>query len=172
MDYGYAGTAHKAQGTSSLFVIVLGGVTGGRRFLATLRDAHVALSRTKAHVQTYSDDLDKWTKAIESPGNRQTAHDVLLAEQNWVAKVGNQLFDHAKPLNETAIGRALSRQMGLGESHEGKFVYPSTKHPEPYVAWPAYDVHGKAQGTVLQTIELDGDKLQELRTEERLLGSE
>ena len=172
VDYGYAGTAHKAQGASSQFVIVLGGVAGGRRSLATLRDAYVALSRTKAHVQTYSDDLDKWTKAIENPGNRQTAHDVLLSEQDRAAKVGNQLFDHAKPLNETAIGRALSRQMGLGESHEGKFVYPSTKHPEPHVAWPAYDVHGKSQGTVLQTIELDDDKLQGLRAEGRLLGSE
>lgn len=153
-------------------MIVLGGVEARRRMLATLRDAYVALSRTKAHVQTYSDDLAKWTKAIENPGNRQTAHDVLLAEQDRAAKVGNQLFDHAKPLNETAIGRALSRQMGLGESHEGKFVYPSAKHPEPHVAWPAYDIHGKAQGTMLQAIELDGDKLQGLRTEGRLLGSE
>lgn len=172
LDYGYAGTAHKAQGASSPYVIVLGGVEAGRRMLATLRDAYVALSRTKAHVQTYSDDLDKWTKAIENPGNRKTAHDVLLAEQDRAAKVGNQLFDHAKPLNETAIGRALSRQMGLGESHEGKFVYPSTKHPEPHVAWPVFDEHGKAQGTVLQAIELDGDKLQGLRAEGRLLGSE
>ncbi|MFS4414400.1 conjugative transfer relaxase/helicase TraI domain-containing protein [Providencia sp. T47] len=172
LDYGYAGTAYKAQGASSLYVIVLGGVESGRRMLATLRDAYVALSRTKAHVQTYSDDLDKWTKAIENPGNRKTAHDVLLAEQDRAAKVGNQLFDHAKPLNDTAIGRALSRQMGLGESHEGKFVYPSTKHPEPHVAWPAFDEHGKAQGTVLQAIELDGDKLQGLRAEGRLLGSE
>ncbi|MEY0536075.1 conjugative transfer relaxase/helicase TraI [Providencia rettgeri] len=172
VDYGYSGTAHKAQGASSQFVIVLGGVTGGRRLLATQRDAYVGLSRTKAHVQTYSDDLEKWTNAIKNPGNRQTAHDVLLAEQDRAAHVGNQLFDHAKPLNETAIGRALSRQMGLGESHEGKFVYPSTKHPEPHVAWPAYDVHGKAQGTMLQAIELEGDKLQGLRAEGRLLGSE
>ncbi|HHR6132358.1 TPA: conjugative transfer relaxase/helicase TraI domain-containing protein, partial [Providencia alcalifaciens] len=172
VDYGYAGTAHKAQGASSQFVIVLGGVTGGRRSLATLRDAYVALSRTKAHMQTYSDDLDKWTSAIKNPGNRKTAHDVLLAEQDYSANVGNQLFERAQPLNETAIGRALSRQMGLGDTHEGKFVYPSTKHPEPHVAWPAYDVHGKAQGTMLQAIELDGDKLQGLRAEGRLLGSE
>ncbi|WP_407902036.1 conjugative transfer relaxase/helicase TraI [Providencia rustigianii] len=172
LDYGYAGTAHKAQGASSPYVIVLGGVTQGRRMLATLRDAYVALSRTKVHVQTYSDDLAKWTTAIENPGNRKTAHEVLLAAQDRAAKVGNQLFDHAKPLNETAIGRALSRQMGLGESHEGKFVYPSTKYPEPHVAWPAYDVHGKAQGTMLQAIELEGDKLQGLRAEGRLLGSE
>ncbi|WP_336845135.1 AAA family ATPase [Providencia rettgeri] len=172
LDYGYAGTAHKAQGASSPYVIVLGGVQLGRRMLATLRDAYVALSRTKAHVQTYSDDLDKWTSKITNPGNRKTAHDVLLAEQDYAAKVGNQLFGHANPLNDTAIGRALSRQMGLGESHEGKFVYPSTKHPEPHVAWPAFDEHGKAQGTVLQAIELEGDKLQGLRAEGRLLGSE
>lgn len=172
LDYGYAGTAYKAQGASSPYVIVLGGVESGRRMLATLRDAYVSLSRTKAHVQTYSDDLDKWTSKITNPGNRKTAHDVLLAEQDYAAKVGNQLFDHANPLNDTAIGRALSRQMGLGESHEGKFVYPSTKHPEPHVAWPAFDEHGKAQGTVLQAIELDGDKLQGLRAEGRLLGSE
>ncbi|MCX9097495.1 conjugative transfer relaxase/helicase TraI [Providencia rettgeri] len=172
LDYGYAGTAHKAQGASSPYVIVLGGVQLGRRMLATLRDAYVALSRTKAHVQTYSDDLDKWTSKITNPGNRKTAHDVLLAEQDYAAKVGNQLFDHAKPLNDTAIGRALSRQMGLGESHEGKFVYPSTKHPEPHVAWPVFDEHGKSQGTMLQAIELDGDKLQGLRAEGRLLGSE
>ncbi|MEX6281297.1 conjugative transfer relaxase/helicase TraI domain-containing protein [Providencia hangzhouensis] len=97
---------------------------------------------------------------------------MLLAEQDRGAKVGNQLFERAQPLNDTAIGRASYRQMGLGESHEGKFVYPSTKHPEPHVAWPAYDIHGKAQGTVLQAIELDGDKLQGLHAEGRLLGSE
>ncbi|CAG9435813.1 TPA: conjugative transfer relaxase/helicase TraI domain-containing protein [Providencia alcalifaciens] len=115
--------------------------------------------------------MAKWIKAIENPGNRQTAHDVLLAEHDRAAKVGNQLFERAQPLNESAMGRALSRQMGLGGSHEGKFVYPSPKYPEPHVAWPAYDVHGKAQGTVLQAIELDGDKLQGLHLEGRLLGS-
>lgn len=173
LDYGYAGTAHKAQGASSQFVILLGGVTEGRKMLASLRDAYVGLSRTKEHVQTYSDDLEKWSGRIQNPQVRKTAHDVLLADQDRAAKTGNALYERAQPLNETAIGRALSRQVGLGEHHEAKFVYASAKYPEPHVAWPAYDPHGKSQGVMLQVIDVNQDnQLQGLRPEGRLLGSE
>ena len=53
LDYGYAGTAYKAQGASSLYVIVLGGVESGRRMLATLRDGSKNHFSTTGHCFTH-----------------------------------------------------------------------------------------------------------------------
>ncbi|WP_336879731.1 ParB/RepB/Spo0J family partition protein [Providencia rettgeri] len=131
-------------------------------------------SRNKDFIPTWQAQIDELNAQIESLEQRADQETDSEKQRQLEEQLEdfNQLFDHAKPLNDTAIGRALSRQMGLGESHEGKFVYPSTKYPEPHVAWPVFDEHGKSQGTMLQAIELDGDKLQGLRAEGRLLGSE
>lgn len=152
IDYGYAGTAHKAQGASALYVIVLGGVTGGRKMLATLRDAYVALSRMKLHVQVYSDNLDKWLEQTGSNAARPTVHDVLLADSDRAAGTGNRLYSGAKPLTETAVGRTLSRELGLTAGSTARYVYGSQKYPEPGVAWPLYDRHGKPAGTQVTPI--------------------
>ncbi|HGV5114908.1 TPA: hypothetical protein ACNHEA_005711, partial [Klebsiella pneumoniae] len=98
LDYGYAGTAHKAQGASALYVIVLAGVDGGRKALASLRDAYVGLSRVKAHVQVYTDNLGKWLSKVSQPAERQTAHDVLLADSDRQAATAQQLWEKATPL--------------------------------------------------------------------------
>ncbi|MBR7415482.1 ATP-binding domain-containing protein, partial [Klebsiella quasipneumoniae] len=60
LDYGYAGTTHKAQGASARYVIVLAGADGARASLATLRETYVALSRAKEHIQIYTDNLARW----------------------------------------------------------------------------------------------------------------
>lgn len=171
LDYGYAGTAHKAQGASALYVIVLAGVDGGRKALASLRDAYVGLSRVKAHVQVYTDNLGKWLKKVSQPAERQTAHDVLLADSDRQAATAQQLWEKATPLSDSALGRALATQ--LPEAGEARFIHGSRKYPAPHVALPVHDASGVQRAVLLREVQLDGDgRLRGLSDNARLLGSE
>ncbi|EGU8718971.1 TraI family protein [Salmonella enterica] len=171
LDYGYAGTAHKAQGASALYVIVLAGVDGGRQALASLRDAYVGLSRVKAHVQVYTDNLGKWLKKVSQPAERQTAHDVLLADSDRQAATAQQLWEKATPLSDSALGRALATQ--LPEAGEARFIHGSRKYPAPHVALPVHDASGVQRAVLLREVQLDGDgRLRGLSDNARLLGSE
>ncbi|HEY3987482.1 conjugative transfer relaxase/helicase TraI [Cedecea sp.] len=171
LDYGYAGTAHKAQGASALYVIVLAGVDGGRQALASLRDAYVGLSRVKAHVQVYTDNLGKWLKKVSQPAERQTAHDVLLADDDRQAATSQQLWEKATPLSASALGRALATQ--LPEAGEARFIHGSRKYPAPHVALPVHDASGVQRAVLLREVQLDGDgRLRGLSDNARLLGSE
>lgn len=171
LDYGYAGTAHKAQGVSALYVIVLAGVDGGRKALASLRDAYVGLSRVKVHVQVYTDNLGKWLTKISAPAERQTAHDVLLAGDDRQAATAQQLWEKATPLSVSALGRALATQ--LPEAGEARFIHGSRKYPAPHVALPVHDASGVQRAVLLREVQLDGDgRLRGLSDNARLLGSE
>lgn len=171
LDYGYAGTARKAQGASALYVIVLAGVDGGRQALASLRDAYVGLSRVKAHVQVYTDNLGKWLKKVSQPAERQTAHDVLLADSDRQAATAQQLWEKATPLSASALGRALATQ--LPEAGEARFIHGSRKYPAPHVALPVHDASGVQRAVLLREVQLDGDgRLRGLSDNARLLGSE
>lgn len=171
LDYGYAGTAHKAQGASALYVIVLAGVDGGRQALASLRDAYVGLSRVKAHVQVYTDNLGKWLSKVSQPAERQTAHDVLLADSDRQAATAQQLWEKATPLSASALGRALATQ--LPEAGEARFIHGSRKYPAPHVALPVHDASGVQRAVLLREVQLDGDgRLRGLSDNARLLGSE
>ncbi|EMF0790022.1 conjugative transfer relaxase/helicase TraI [Klebsiella aerogenes] len=171
LDYGYAGTAHKAQGASALYVIVLAGVDGGRQALASLRDAYVGLSRVKAHVQVYTDNLGKWLTKVSQPAERQTAHDVLLADNDRQAATAQQLWEKATPLSDSALGRALATQ--LPEAGEARFIHGSRKYPAPHVALPVHDASGVQRAVLLREVQLDGDgRLRGLSDNARLLGSE
>lgn len=171
LDYGYAGTAHKAQGASALYVIVLAGVDGGRKALASLRDAYVGLSRVKVHVQVYTDNLGKWLTKVSQPAERQTAHDVLLADSDRQAATAQLLWEKATPLSDSALGRALSTQ--LPEAGEARFIHGSRKYPAPHVALPVHDASGVQRAVLLREVQLDGDgRLRGLSDNTRLLGSE
>lgn len=171
LDYGYAGTAHKAQGASALYVIVLAGVDGGRQALASLRDAYVGLSRVKAHVQVYTDNLGKWLNKVSQPAERQTAHDVLMADSDRQAATAQQLWEKATPLSDSALGRALATQ--LPEAGEARFIFGSGKYPAPHVALPVHDASGVQRAVLLREVQLDGDgRLLGLSDNPRLLGSE
>lgn len=171
LDYGYAGTAHKAQGASARYVIVLAGVDGGRQALASLRDAYVGLSRVKAHVQVYTDNLGKWLKKVSQPAERQTAHDVLLADSDRQAATAQQLWEKATPLSASALGRALAAQ--LPEAGEARFIHGSRKYPVPHVALPVHDASGVQRALLLREVQLDDDgRLRGLSDNARLLGSE
>ncbi|WP_223811742.1 MULTISPECIES: AAA family ATPase [unclassified Pantoea] len=171
LDYGYAGTAHKAQGASALYVIVLAGVDGGRKALASLRDAYVGLSRVKVHVQVYTDNPGKWLQKVSQPAERQTAHDVLLADDDRQAATARQLWEKATPLSASALGRALATQ--LPEAGEARFIHGSRKYPAPHVALPVHDASGVQRAVLLREVQLDGDgRLRGLSDNARLLGSE
>lgn len=173
LDYAYAGTAHKAQGASEPFVIVLAGVTGTRKYLASHSDAYVALSRMKSHVQVYTDDLTKWSEAVSRTGSRKTAHDVLHADDDRQTQTGNRLWSQARPLADNGLGRALLRDSGLSEQGEARFISGSKKYPSPHVAWPAYDANGRQSGVWLDAVGLNDDGyLQGLAGKGRLLGSD
>lgn len=171
LDYGYAGTAHKAQGASAMYVIVLAGVDGGRQALASLRDAYVGLSRVKAHVQVYTDNMGKWLEKVSQPAERQTAHDVLLADSDRQTATAQQLWEKATPLSASALGRALATQ--LPEAGEARFIFGSGKYPAPQVALPVHDASGVQRAVLLREVQLDGDgRLRGLSDNARLLGSE
>ncbi|ENS2472930.1 conjugative transfer relaxase/helicase TraI [Escherichia coli] len=173
IDYAYAGTAHRAQGASEAFVIALAGATGARQRLASLSDAYVALSRMKQHVQVYTDDIGRWLSAVAGSERRQSAYDVLEAEQDIRAVSGQKLWDQARTLNDSALGRALLRETGLSPDGEARFISGSRKYPQPHIAWPAYDRNGRQQGVWLSEIRMDGEgRLQGIGEQGRLLGHE
>lgn len=173
IDYAYAGTAHRAQGASEAFVIALAGATGARQRLASLSDAYVALSRMKQHVQVYTDDTGRWLSAVAGSESRQTAHDVLETEQDIRAVSGQKLWEQARSLNDSALGRALLRETGLSPDGEARFISGSRKYPQPHIAWPAYDRNGRQQGVWLSEIRMDEDgRLQGIGELGRLLGHE
>ncbi|HCP5933134.1 TPA: conjugative transfer relaxase/helicase TraI, partial [Escherichia coli] len=171
LDYGYAGTAHRAQGASEAFVIALAGATGARQRLASLSDAYVALSRMKQHVQVYTDDTGKWLASVAASKSRETAHDVLDVQQDFRATTAQNLWDSARALNQNALGRALLRETGLPDHSEARFISGSRKYPAPHVAWPAYDRNGRQQGIWLQEIRMDEEgRIQGLDEQGRWLG--
>ncbi|EFM6597743.1 conjugative transfer relaxase/helicase TraI, partial [Escherichia coli] len=171
LDYGYAGTAHRAQGASEAFVIALAGATGARQRLASLSDAYVALSRMKQHVQVYTDDIGKWQASVAASKSRETAHDVLDVQQDFRATTAQNLWDSARTLNQNALGRALLRETGLPDHSEARFISGSRKYPAPHVAWPAYDRNGRQQGIWLQEIRMDEEgRMQGLDEQGRWLG--
>ncbi|MEQ4763159.1 conjugative transfer relaxase/helicase TraI domain-containing protein, partial [Klebsiella aerogenes] len=169
--YGYAGTTHKAQGANAIYVIMLAGVEGGRQALASLREAYVGLSRVKVHVQVYTDNPGKWLKKVTQPAERQTAHDVLLADSDRQAATAQQLWDKGTPILDTALGRALATQ--LPEAGEARFIHGSRKYPAPHVALPVHDASGVQRAVLLREVQLDSDgRLRGLSDNARLLGSE
>lgn len=173
IDYGYAGTAHKAQGASAPYVMLLAGVSGARRSLAKLSDAYVGLSRMKEHVQVYTDDLGKWMSLVTKADARATAHDVLHHADDRQASTGETLWRTAKTLNATPLGRALQRETGLSPDGEARFISGSTKYPTPHVAWPAYDANGRQRGVWLDEIKLNEEgRIAGLKGEGRMLGSD
>ncbi|MFM2679712.1 hypothetical protein AB8S96_27915, partial [Klebsiella pneumoniae] len=115
IDLAYAITAHGAQGASEPYAIALEGVAGGREQMASFESAYVALSRMKQHVQVYTDSREGWIKAIKHSPEKATAHDILEPRNDRAVKTADLLFGRARPLDETAAGRAALQQSGLAQ---------------------------------------------------------
>ena len=173
IDLAYAITAHGAQGASEPFAIALEGVAEGRKAMASFESAYVGLSRMKQHVQVYTDSREGWIKAINASPSKATAHDILEPRNDRTVKTADLLFGRARPLDETAAGRAALQQSGLAKGiSPGKFISPGKKYPQPHVALPAFDKNGKEAGIWLSSL-TDGDgRLQVMGGEGRVMGNE
>lgn len=173
IDLAYAITAHGAQGASEPYAIALEGVAGGREQMASFESAYVALSRMKQHVQVYTDSRKGWIKAIQDSPEKATAHDILEPRNDRAVKTAEQLFGRARPLDETAAGRAALQQSGLAKgSSPGKFISPGKKYPQPHVALPAFDKNGKAAGIWLSPLTDRDGRLEAIGGEGRIMGYE
>ncbi len=79
----------------------------------------------KQHVQVYTDSREGWIKAIQHSPEKATAHDILEPRNDRAVKSADLLFGRARPLDETAAGRAALQQSGLAQgSSPGKFISP------------------------------------------------
>lgn len=173
IDLAYAITAHGAQGASEPYAIALEGVAGGREQMASFESAYVALSRMKQHVQVYTDSREGWIKAIKHSPEKATAHDILEPRNDRAVKTADLLFGRARPLDETAAGRAALQQSGLAQgSSPGKFISPGKKYPQPHVALPAFDKNGKAAGIWLSPLTDRDGRLEAIGGEGRIMGNE
>ncbi|WP_438436288.1 conjugative transfer relaxase/helicase TraI domain-containing protein, partial [Klebsiella pneumoniae] len=173
IDLAYAITAHGAQGASEPYAIALEGVAGGREQMASFESAYVALSRMKQHVQVYTDNREGWIKAIKNSPEKATAHDILEPRNDRAVKTADLLFGRARPLDETAAGRAALQQSGLAQgSSPGKFISPGKKYPQPHVALPAFDKNGKAAGIWLSPLTDRDGRLEAIGGEGRIMGNE
>lgn len=173
IDLAYAITAHGAQGASEPYAIALEGVAGGREQMASFESAYVALSRMKQHVQVYTDSREGWIKAIKHSPEKATAHDILEPRNDRAVKTADLLFGRARPLDETAAGRAALQQSGLAQGNSpGKFISPGKKYPQPHVALPAFDKNGKAAGIWLSPLTDRDGRLEAIGGEGRIMGND
>lgn len=173
IDLAYAITAHGAQGASEPYAIALEGVAGGRERMASFESAYVGLSRMKQHVQVYTDSREGWIKAINNSPEKATAHDILEPRNDRAVKNAGLLFGRARPLDETAAGRAALQQSGLAQGNSpGKFISPGKKYPQPHVALPAFDKNGKAAGIWLSPLTDRDGRLEAIGGEGRIMGDE
>jgi conjugative transfer relaxase protein TraI len=149
IDYAWAVTGYGAQGASSDYVIALEGTEGGRKMLASRRAFYISTSRTKEHVQIYTDGKADWVRAVKQPESEvKTAHDALKPEtQRQQAKA---IWGMGQSVSKTAIGRAWSRHQNV-DSHTltAKIIPATRRFPEPALALPLYDNNGKSAGLAL-----------------------
>lgn len=157
LDYGYAGTTHKAQGASARYVIVLAGAEGARASLATLRETYVALSRAKEHIQIYTDNLARWLERVSGSSDRPTAHDVLLSEKERMTALGRRLWKEAKPMKKKACDHLIQHLSGL--CREARIIPAGTKYPSPHIALPVFGPAGKLEAIMLCPGERDENGL-------------
>lgn len=173
IDLAYAITAHGAQGAGEPYAIALEGVVGGRKQMASFESAYVGLSRMKQHVQVYTDNREGWIKAIQASRSKATAHDILEPRNDRAVKTADQLLSRARPLDESAAGRAALQQSGLARGQSpGKFISPGKKYPQPHVALPAFDKNGKEAGIWLSPLTDSDGRLQVIGGEGRVMGNE
>lgn len=157
LDYGYAGTTHKAQGASARYVIVLAGADGARASLATLRETYVALSRAKEHIQIYTDNLARWLERVSGSSDRPTAHDILLSEKERMTALARRLWKEAKPLKKMACDPLIQHLPGV--CREARVIPAGKKYPSPHIALPVFGPAGKLGAIMLCPGERDENGL-------------
>ncbi|BEM75805.1 hypothetical protein SME36J_52280 (plasmid) [Serratia marcescens] len=139
IDYGYAVTTYSAQGASVDYVILLEGIEGARKRMASQDSAYVALSRAKQHVQLYVDDLEGWQRQVEKhTGGRETVHDVLLRADDAAAQAAVRAFEAGRPAGETRLAGRLDADMRDAAHFQGG--------SRPALLYAVVNEHGRHRG--------------------------
>ncbi|WGM17767.1 conjugative transfer relaxase/helicase TraI (plasmid) [Arsenophonus nasoniae] len=146
IDLAYAITTHASQGASEQFAITLAKTQGKNKAATHPAAAYVALSRAKAHVQVYTDNIDDWTALLEKPSQKATAHDVVEQKDITARENAKALFKQGQPLETTAQGRAALRASHLSGESMGKWLRMGKKYPQNYLGFPIFDQNGKQAG--------------------------
>jgi hypothetical protein len=155
-DLGYAVTAYGAQGASARYVITLEGTEGGRKQMATKESGYVTLSRTKEHVQVWTDNREGWLAELAQHKGDGTAHDYLKEGEDHAARAAEDILSWAKPLERVAAGRALLKSHGLVQgTSQGVFVPATCRQPEPGVGFALWDANGNRAGLVIFSLTQD-----------------
>ena len=155
-DLGYAVTAYGAQGASARYVITLEGTEGGRKQMATKESGYVTLSRTKEHVQVWTDNREGWLAELAKHKGDGTAHDYLNESEDQAARAAEGILSWAKPLERVAAGRALLKNHGLAQgASQGVFVPATRRQPEPGVGFALWDTNGNPAGLVIFSLTRD-----------------
>ncbi|PAU99449.1 conjugative transfer relaxase/helicase TraI [Arsenophonus sp. ENCA] len=146
IDLAYAITTHASQGASEQFAITLAKTQGKNKAANNTATAYVALSRAKAHVQVYTDNIDDWTALLEKPSQKATAHDIVEQKDINARDNAKALFKQGQPLETTAQGRAVLRASNLSGESMGKWLRIGKKYPQNYLGFPVFDQNGKKAG--------------------------
>jgi len=140
--------------------------------MATKESGYVTLSRTKEHVQVYTDDRAGWLAELSKNKGDRTAHDYLMAGEDRAGRTAEGILSWASPLADVAAGRALLKTYGLAEGEsQGLFVPGVRRHPEPGLAFALWDSNGNRSGVVILTINADERNGVSLPGDFRVIGS-
>ncbi|WGL99761.1 MobF family relaxase (plasmid) [Arsenophonus sp. aPb] len=120
LDYTYAVTAYASQGASVPYVIVYDGASDNKAKLAALDNTYVEFSRSKAHVQVYLDDAEKWINHIEShSGERLTAHELIKRQDDQLAASEKKSLAE----KQTHHTNGLSKKNSAGDNRDWPAEY-------------------------------------------------
>lgn len=156
IDLGYAVTAYGAQGASSRYVIALEGVAGSRKHMASKEGGYVTLSRTKEHVQVYTDDRAGWLRQLKQPREERTAHDWLLAEDDKASLDAVNRLSATFSLTDLPEGEKILRQLGLSQGQSlGVLVPPSRGSLESRIGFALWDSNGRKTGMMVTEVSTD-----------------
>lgn len=140
LDYTYAVTAYASQGSSVPYVIVYDGASDNKAKLAALDNTYVEFSRSKAHVQVYLDDAEKWIKHIEThSGERFSAYDFIKRQDDQRAVSEKDLWEQSKVITQTALAKKVDPVI----AEAGRL---STFNKSPEILLPVVNENGIHQG--------------------------
>ncbi|HGJ5856554.1 AAA family ATPase [Arsenophonus nasoniae] len=140
LDYTYAVTAYASQGASVPYVIVYDGASDNKAKQAALDNTYVEFSRSKAHVQVYLDDAEKWIKHIEThSGERFSAHDFIKRQDDQRAVSEKTLWEQSKVITQTALAKKVDTII----AEAGRL---STLNKPPEILLPVVNENGIHRG--------------------------
>ncbi|MDR5617865.1 conjugative transfer relaxase/helicase TraI domain-containing protein [Arsenophonus sp.] len=111
-----------------------------RAKLAALDNTYVEFSRSKAHVQVYLDDAEKWIKHIEThSGERFSAHDFIKRQDDQRAVSEKTLWEQSKVITQTALAKKVDHLI----AEVGRL---STLNKSPEILLPVVNENGIHRG--------------------------